>query len=215
MLTRILNVYGKAHNGTLIEYCVDNLPYVYTVNKNNVSEIDSESVLLYSFTAPSTFHGWKKIKIKASEPVTIKQTLASYPAVWVDDDNVEHWGHMITEIKWINDPKYLVSFDNIIFEKHPDDINLTGEFHYDLKPGVTMQYYHLVRCNFDYIYLFLDNFPDKQKIWLDQKKLYNGNKSIPSHDCFEKVHQIKLDYKKELNLMKKTADEDFKSYNNK
>ncbi len=215
MSTRIINVYGKADNGTIIEYSVDNLSYVYTVKDDNISEMDLESVLLYSFTVPSTFHGWKKIKIKASESITVKRTLSSYPAVWVDDDNIEHWGQLIDYVKWIDDPKYLVSINNTVVERHPDDINLKGEFHYHLQSNEIMQYYHLIRCNFDYVYLFLDNFPDKQKIWLDKKKLYNGDGPVPEHEFFEKVHKIKLDYEKESNSMKKTADEDYKINNNK
>jgi len=212
MPTRTLCVIGQANIGTVVTCVIDGLETVTVIDHNSANDLHPECVNLYQWVTDTRFHGWKKITVTVSNSVLIQRTTATYPAVWVDDTDTQHWGHIVSYQRTVPDPKYLVCFNGKLMVQDTLGIEPHGEYHYTLHPGITMTYYHIMRGGYDYVYLHLEHQTEWQQNWIATKKFLWKNQDLVYQGILQRPYAKKFFNQYELDLIKSSALEDFKSF---
>ena len=208
MSTRTITVYGKTNLGTELTVNIDGEVVHKIIDESCISAFDPNLVALYAMTTDTQFHGYKKIQLVSSHSIELQRSLACYQAVWIDSTGTPHWGNYYQH-QSMDDPKYLVSFDQVVFQRNHLDVESSGEFHHTLHPGIKMQYYHLIRGSFDAWYLHLEEHPDLQEQWITQQRLYGPAKKPFCQGILKRLYGLKRFTLEELEPIKNLAKLDF------
>lgn len=211
MTKRTISVYGLTPTNTNLEFTVDGVEHRSIVDHALHSPDLSDHHLIFSFETDTQFHGWANVKLRASQDILIGRSMVTYEAVWIDQYQQEHWGHL-TGMQPLFDPKFLVQFDGKLYQRDEQDKDLTGEWLYELPAGVCMNYYHLLHGAFDAFYLFLDDYPTLQTQWIDTKSIFLQEwQDLPWHGIVRRLYRLLPFSADQYHDLQQLALSDFKS----
>jgi len=144
-------IHGHASPDAVIEVWQNGRVLEPVLDQQRIDPFYDLGTMLYSFKTLTTLNGYCDIEIFVLQgSISIERTRVIYPAKVIDREGKVFWVNFYV-FQNITDPKYLVRINGKLFEKHPDDHKLTGEFEYNISTGDKLDYYHLMYTGHEYL----------------------------------------------------------------
>ena len=193
---RYLFVYGKRSSDAEFDVCIDGKPIDNPFADIEQFDLDHPDLgpAQYSFSTENSFLGAIPIKVKMLKgSLTLTRARVFYPAKITNNEGSDSFGYY-GMFQPIGDPKWMVRINDQLQTLEEQDQHLTGEVHYKITAGDTLEYYHVMIDGPDYWWIGYKIA--EQKYVVDQT---DPNISFAVFDNYDRLNilknQLLTDYK--------------------